>query len=573
MLGHGRAGFWQALLVPLLVTLACGPGSPRAVQDGSGAQEASQQPGRPRGAITMAVTWEPDQLGAKGTGGETGSETRWMFNSPLTYYDPQGALHPMMAQQIPTRDSGDWVINPDGTMVTTYRLRQNMRWHDGVPLIAQDFSFAYQVYVDPSLPFRSELEKRMSTVDAPDDHTVQIRWAEPYAFANALGMMDLTPLPRHRLEERYRTDKANFASAEEWTTTYVGSGPFRLERWDAGVRIVARAYEDWFLGPPRIDTIEVRFIGDPSTVLANLLAGEIDFTGSPPLRVTEAIVARDQWAAGGVGYVKKWDQRLRYLEFQYREVPNWQRAVTDARVRRALMHAIDRQQLADVMTSGLGSVGDVWALPADPIFSEADRTVVKYPFDPQRAVAILEEAGWTRQASGLLINAAGQTLDLDVNSGSAEPQVPTIIADAWKSVGINAGLDIVPTAQLADPRVRSAFAAARVGQRGPTMDGFHFISSKIPQAPRFNEANYGSFSDPEVDRLQGVAVTSFEEGERRQAAIAVSKRLSELAAYAPLYYQADVLAAKTRLSGPVGPGLGQAGVTWNIFEWEVTGRP
>jgi peptide/nickel transport system substrate-binding protein len=475
----------------------------------------------------------------------------------------------MLAQQIPTQESGAWVIKPDGTMVTTYRLRQNIRWHDGVPLTAQDFVFAYHVYLDPALAFRAEQERRMAAVEAPDDRTIEITWSEPYAYANVLGIQDLAPLPRHRLEEKYRTDKASFAFGEEWTSAYVGTGPFRLERWDAGVRIVARAYEDWFLGAPRIETVEVRFIGDPSTVLANLLAGEIDFTSSPPLRVTEAIVARDQWAAGGAGYVKTWEQRLRYLEFQYREVPNWQRIVTDARVRKALIHAIDREQLAAVMTSGLGRVGDVWALPNDPIFAEADRTVVKYPFDPQRAVAILEEMGWRRQPSGLLTNAAGQTLDLDVNSGSAEPQVPTIIADAWKAVGINAGLDIVPTAQLADPRVRSGFSAARVGQRGPTMDGFHLISSKVPQPPRFNDANYGSFSDSEVDRLQSLAVTSFDEGERRQAAIAMNKLLSELAAYAPLYYQSDVLVAKHRLSGPVGPGLTQSGVTWNIYEWEV----
>ena len=104
------------------------------------------------------------------------------------------------------------------------------------------------------------------------------------------------------------------------------------------------------------------------------------------------------------------------------------------------------------------------------------------------------------------------------------------------------------------------------------MDGFHLVSSKIPQPPRFNEANYGSFSDSEVDRLQGLAVTSFDEGERRQAAIMMNKLLSELAAYAPLYYQSDVLVGKSRLTGPVGPGLNQAGVTWNIFEWEVTDK-
>jgi ABC-type transport system substrate-binding protein len=76
-----------------------------------------------------------------------------------------------------------------------------------------------------------------------------------------------------------------------------------------------------------------------------------------------------------------------------------------------------------------------------------------------------------------------------------------------------------------------------------------------------------------VDRLQNLAVTSLDEGERRQATVAVNRVLSEMAAYIPLYYQSDVLVAKNRLVGPVGPGLGsgvsQPGVTWNIFEWEV----
>src|SRR5439155_1609264 len=266
-----------------------------------------------------------------------------------------------------------------------------------------------------------------------------------------------------------RTDKANFATTDDWTTAYVVSGPFRLERWESGVRLIARAFDGWFLGPPRIDTVEVRFIGDPSAALANLLAGEIDFTASPPLRIQEAIVARDQWSVGGVGYIKKWDARLRYVEYQYREVPNWQRAVTDPRVRQALTYAIDRQQLADVMTSGLGSAGEAWALPTDAIYPDVVQSVVKYPFDPGRATATLQEAGWTRQPGGLLVDSTGQTLNIDLNSGSAEPQVPTIIADAWKAIGINTGLEIVPTAQLNDTRVRAGFAGARIGQRGPTM--------------------------------------------------------------------------------------------------------
>ena len=84
---------------------------------------------------------------------------------------------------------------------------------------------------------------------------VEIAWSEPYAFANGLGIQDLGPLPRHLLEEKYRADKTSLPTADYWTTAYVGTGPYRLDRWDAGVRIVAKAYPDWFQGPPHIETV------------------------------------------------------------------------------------------------------------------------------------------------------------------------------------------------------------------------------------------------------------------------------------------------------------------------------
>src|SRR3954453_14484853 len=167
-----RAVLGQVLLALALVG-ACGPTSQPAAPSKSGAaSEPATQASKPRGSITVAVAWEPDQLTAKGTGGEAGPDTRWMFNSPLTSSDPQGGILPMLAERVPTQENGDWVVNPDGTMLTTYRIRSNVRWHDGTPLSAQDFSFAFQAYMDPALTFRSEVERRMTSVVAREEHTV-----------------------------------------------------------------------------------------------------------------------------------------------------------------------------------------------------------------------------------------------------------------------------------------------------------------------------------------------------------------------------------------------------------------
>lgn len=519
----------------------------------------------------MAWTQEPDNLRPKFAqfGVLTGTP-EYMFNSALTLYDNQGTLRPMLAEQLPTQANDDWVVNADGTMVTTYRLRQHTRWHDGAPLTAHDFSFAYRVYMDPAMPVNRDIERRMAHVEARDDRTLVVAWSELFPLANALGFSGLPPLPRHLLQEKYRTTSADeFVSGEEWSTSYVGSGPYRLERWERGARIVAAAYLDWFLGPPRIQTVEVRFIGDPNTVLGHLLAGEVDVASTPVVRF-DIPSAKELWAGRSDGYLRTWETRLRWLEFQYRAVPNWQRAVTDLRARQALIHAIDRPAIADVMTGGLGQAGKAWVLPGDPIFPEVDRAITKYPYDPQRAISLLEEAGWRAPSGTLLIDADGKTLDLQVNGGSTGPQLATIIADNWKAVGINSSVATVPPALQRDPVFRATFVASHIGEALITPFSFRFLLSLIPDPPRTLGWNAGGFTDPEVERLNGLVWTSLDEGTRRNAFVTLTKRMSDLAAYGPLYYPVEMLVARSRLKGPVGEYAGQTGITWNIFEWQVT---
>jgi peptide/nickel transport system substrate-binding protein len=570
--GRINSNLWLAILIVVALTTACGPAGPGPDPAARSAETSDLGRQAPRGSITIAWAREPENLSPKFLGGAGGAEPSWVFSSALTYYDLRGVPHPMMANRIPTQENGDWIINPDGTMVTTYRLRQGMRWHDGTPLTAHDFAFAARVYADPDVPVANrEPERHISSVDAPDDTTLVVTWAEPYVQANVLGRGELPPLPTHILEERYRTNRANFVKGEEWTAAFVGSGPFRLERWEPGTRLIGRAFPDWFLGPPRIETLEIRILPDPNTLMANMLAGDIDFTNSPSIRVSEAVIARDHWGERGEGYIKTWETRLKFLEFQYREVPNWQRAVTDARVRRGLLHAVDRGSLAEVMTQGLGTAADAWVLPSDPQLGEINRAVTKHPYDPNRALALLGEAGWTSQASGALANASGQPFEIEVNSGSSPPQEATIVADNWKRIGVQANVYILPSARQRDREFRASFPGVHTGERTIRMDDFHLITARIPTPETgFVESNRGSFSDAEVDRLYQIVLTSFDEGARRQATVAIHRRMSELAGYGPLYYGVEVLVARNRLKGPIGHYGPQTGVTWNVHEWEVS---
>jgi len=234
-----------AVLAMAVLGAGCAPAQPSPPRAGEATGPGASGP---RGTLKIAYDREPPTLSSKFLGGGGAGEFAWIFNSTLTFYDSRGVPHPLIAREIPTQERGDWIVRPDGTMVTTYRLRENARWHDGAPLTAHDFVFAFEVYLDPQIPVVSRTaETRMSRVEAPDPHTLVIHWSETFPGANVLGYQELNPLPRHLLEEKYRNNRANFAVGEEWTTAYIGSGPFRLEQWTPGSNMIARAHLGWLL--------------------------------------------------------------------------------------------------------------------------------------------------------------------------------------------------------------------------------------------------------------------------------------------------------------------------------------
>jgi len=570
----GTRPLWLAmvLLVATLMT-TCAP-IPASPSNGVIGADGTASTVGPKGTLRIAWVNEPENLHPKLLAGSGLSEYHWMFDSMLVYLDFSGIPHPMLAKDLPSQENGDWVINPDGSMVTTYRLRENARWHDGTPITAGDFVFGYHVYLDPDLPIVDRRpENLMSSVEAPDDHTITITWREPYNQANVLGYRALDPIPRHTLEEKYRSNKASFATGEEWTSAYVGSGPFRVDRWIQGSELIARGFSNWVLGPPKLDTIDIRFIKDSGAIVASLLSGAIDMSNSQSIRASDAATLRDQWASrGGGGWIKTWSTRIGYLEYQFREVPSWQPAITDLRVRQALAHATDREGIANAATDSLGAPADVFVAPSDTLFPDVDHAVTKYPYDPERAAALLADSGWRRPAAGaLLANDAGGTLDMEVWATSNQAVEATIIADNWKAVGINSTIFIIPAGRERDGELRAAFPVASMNGRTMSIENFRFTKADFATPEnRWAGLNHGQFYDPDVDRLYRVIVTSFDPNERHQATIDLHRRMSEVVGYQPIFYDVEAIGATNRVKGPIGNYGPQEGITWNVSDWQVT---
>jgi ABC-type transport system substrate-binding protein len=201
----------------------------------------------------------------------------------------------------------------------------------------------------------------MSEVIARDDRTIDILWKETYISANALIENDLAPIPKHLLEDLYVNDKAGFANSNFWNgIDFISNGPYRLTKWDRGTSLTVTANPYFALGKPKMETIEYHFVQDANTLVANFLAGIIDFGQYTAITSEMAVTLRDRWKEDNAGRVLADTVfGVRIMEFQHRDVAGHQKIVTDVRGRQALMHAIDRDALAEELQYGFATAAYV----------------------------------------------------------------------------------------------------------------------------------------------------------------------------------------------------------------------
>jgi peptide/nickel transport system substrate-binding protein len=567
-------GLWLVLGTMLAACAPATPSSgpaPATGQQPSAAQPAGA-PARPsvNRPMVIALREEPPMLSIRLD--RDGLDLP--FTVTLAHKDQNEIPQPMLATKLPSQDDGSWTVNPDGTMRTVWTLKPDLKWSDGKPLTAGDFAFAHQVYVDREIPVTIRVpENLMSSVVARDDRTLEINWRETYIYANGLNGADLAPLPRHILQDVYTNDKSNFAKSTYFTSEeFVGTGPYRITRWDKGVAIFGQANPYFVMGKPKIEQIELRPVTDGNSIVAGFLAGSIDFSEYTAVTVEHAVTLRDRWAQDKAGRI--YSETMfgsRYMEFQHRDVPNHQTAVKDVRVRRALAHAFDKEALADAMQLGFGPAADSGWPKHMAIYQKIDRVIAKYPFDVRRSEQLLNEAGWTKGQDGMFRDASGKTLDMEVWATADRAQEPQIVADYWKRAGINGSVFVIPRALTTDPEARVSFPAAATSAHGASNDSIAAVNVTKNQTPnaqnRWTGKNRGSYSNPELDRLYDLAMTTLDPVKREDHIVELERIYSTDVAQIMLYYVARPAASRASVNGVVSPGF--SSYLWNMWEWTL----
>lgn len=480
----------------------------------------------------------------------------------------------VLAEELPSVKKGTWKIDTQKkTMITVYKLRPGLTWHDGKPYTSKDFEFGWQIAKHPEFPMPDRLVPDLiSKIETPDDRTIVIHWNDLYNEAYAIQYTHVRAFPRHLLQEAFSAgDMKAFANLPYWNKNFVGAGPYRVVEWDAGTRMELEAFKDFTLGRPKIDRVTYKTVEDTNTNLAAVLAGEVDLCMRSTISFDGAMILREQWEKPGKGKIHISPASWSWLNLS-RDNP-W---LSDVKVRRALLHAIDREAMVQNLFKGEKIVSHLPLSRVRKSYKKALATATLYKYDPETAKKLFAEAGWKPGSDGVLVNAKGERMEFEFRVTAERrdhEQAQAIIADYWKKVGVRTNIKNLPNRLLNAAENRNRWPGAFIGTHNVTVEEWQerFHTKNIPNAEnKFAPENVSGWNDPRKDAILDELNSIVTPARSEQLQLEFLKMFTDALPHVPLYYSPEVLVAKKGLSGitPRQESGGQNSSSWNMYQWD-----
>ncbi len=490
-------------------------------------------------------------------------ELQALVNRGLTQTDPRDVRMPVLAEATPSVENGLWKVFPDGQMETTWTLRPGVLWHDGTPVTTDDLAFTARISSDRELPILNERAFiYVAAVTPVDARTIIVRWNQPYIDADALFGTVAQPVAKHLLEAAYLADKTTFTDLPYWSVDFVGQGPYRIKSWERGSHVVLARNDSFILGRPKIDEIEVRFILDANALVANTLGGGIDIAMGRGISLDQGVTVRDRWPDGSVDMgiptsaMSIWPQLM-----------NPSPAImTNVQFRKAMLHALNRQEMVDTIQYGLTAVIHSGTNIREPEFPLIDAQTVKYEYDPRKAAQMLNDLGYVKGSDGQLRDIQGGKLEFEFRTITGDINQKTLLAstDQWRSLGVGVEPVTIPSQRQNDRPYRATFPAFEL-LRGPQV--FTNLISSAARVPEnnFNGVNYPRYTNPAFDGLVDRYNAAIPRPERMQIAAEGYRHVSENVLNLPLFSDGQPNFISNRVRGVVN--IATTG-PWNVHEWE-----
>ncbi len=505
-----------------------------------GAAQATDAPVDGDAFVTSSISEPSNLIPFLASDSASHQITALIFNG-LVKYDENLVLTGDLAER--------WEVLDGGLRILFY-LRKNVRWQDGAPFTAEDVKFTYEKLTDPALPtpYGGDFEK-VRSVTVLDPHTVEVIYKEP--FSPGLASWGMGVVPKHLLE------KENLMKTD-FTRHPVGTGPYILKKWNTGQSLELRANPDYFEGRPHISRYVYRVIPDQTTGFLELQTGNIDMAMLAPLQYQKETNS---------SFFQKKFQKFRYPSFSYcylgynLEHPFF----SDARVRKALGLAINKNEIIEASLLGLGKVSTGPFLPGTWAYNPG---VKETAFDPEAARGLLKEAGFADADGDGILESKGKKFSFTVltNQGNDQRRMACeIIQKRLRDVGVEMKIQTVEWGtflkEFIDKKNFEAVMLAWQLSRDPDIyDIFH--SSKTGPG----EFNFIGYKNEEVDRLLEEGRREFDETKRAAVYHRVHEILAEDEPYTFLYVPEALPVVHRRFrevrQAPIGIGF-------NFIHWFV----
>ncbi len=463
---------------------------------------------------------------------EHGEINLLLFNG-LTMHDGKGQVVPGLAEK--------WSYD-EGTNTYIFNLRENVKWHDGKPFTAKDVKFTIEAIMDEENESENAPNfEDVKEIKVVDDHTVAFVLKEPdVAF---LDYMTMPVLPEHLLAGKNMQE-------DEFFRHPIGTGPYKLEKWEAGQAIIMVKNEDYFLGAPKIDQVVFKIVDDDNAEALQLESGELDMALLDPKN------AKNFEGKAGFSCYDMLTADYRGIMFNFQN-PYWQK---NKDLIPAMCYAINRKAIVDMVLLGQGMAA------YGPLQRNAynNENVEHYDYNPQKTREMLEAAGCSLGANGFY-QRDGQEIGFVISVKSGEQDrldIAQAAAQQLREAGVNCSVEV--PAKI-DWDGQEAFL---IGWGSPFDADDH--TYKIFGTKK--AANYSAYSNARVDEFLKKARQTKDGNERGKYYSLFQEELAKDPAYAFICYIDANYIAKDSIHGIAKDtvlGHHGVGIFWNIHEWTI----
>lgn len=566
-----------------LLLAACGPGAaptgapPSGQTPGAIQQQPTQPSEGPRrgGKVVLAMWQSPTTLNNLLNSQTVIGVVRSFFAEGMTIVMPDGTRVAELAKEVPSVQNGG--VSADGKTVT-YHLKADVVWSDGQPFTCEDVKFTWQAVMTPGVGVTSTTGYReIDTVDCPDPLTAVVKYKNFFApFLTLFNYDRLTP--RSAGDPK---DMKNWA----YNRKPAGTGPFKVDEWVADDHVTLSRNDKYReQGKPYLDQLIIRIVPSSEVAMQLLTSGEIDVMWNnteadlPQLEKLTGVKVASALYAGG--------ERL-YLNLAENKDPadptKPHAILSDLRVRQAIALGINKQRIIDKLLFG----------KAKPGSGEANAgyfnctNVGPYPYDPDKAKKLLDDAGWVAGSDGIRVSKGVKTtpdgtrlrLKYSTTSGNKlREDSQVLVVEDMKAIGIEFYIENAPSSVVIggwsdnSPRKHGNFDIIMYTSNGGVdihsqIDTI-FGSVNIPSDKNQNGTNYSRFNNPQVDDLLKKAAAEPDIAKRKDMYCQISQIVYDQAPVIYLYQRFGLDSYRDRVQGNVA-GNAWADTGWDSANWWV----